>query len=313
MATYAISGVPAHRLAAVHADTLAEDAPAGSSSTPPFFLTECAEFEGSTYVLSIKIDIELWYEHIFAKGRRIAVDFDDKKPYPVVLEGSRPIAPLHYFVWRVFRPDEPVGRGWVVHHKNEDIFDVTFENLLRVTRAEHNKIHALRKRRSTSSAAPVKTYSPDEATPPLAGTSSERPFREFNLSTDEQIDRGTEMVLASFFPALKRTVDPAVPGPLRSEWGRRRSAALGRGQSVPRVRLPKTSRGEAALVRFLVHYKWDLDRIAAVTQLERGRLERFMKRESVKVAVSLWHQFRWLPSVGRAERLDGSVAEKTSC
>lgn len=55
----------------------------------------------------------------------------------------------YVYVWNIHNPDDPMTRGFIVHHKNEDRIDDRIENLERMTQSEHARLH-LAGRRKTS-------------------------------------------------------------------------------------------------------------------------------------------------------------------
>lgn len=46
-----------------------------------------------------------------------------------------------HFVWNLYHPDNPVKKGEVIHHKNEDILDDYINNLEKMKVSEHITFH----------------------------------------------------------------------------------------------------------------------------------------------------------------------------
>jgi hypothetical protein len=73
--------------------------------------------------------------------------------------------PFAYFIWNLYHPNDPVKKGDVIHHKNEDILDDDIDNLEKMKFGRHsslhhkNKIVSIKTRKKMSKAVTGKKHS----------------------------------------------------------------------------------------------------------------------------------------------------------
>lgn len=49
--------------------------------------------------------------------------------------------PTSHLIWKLYRPYDPILKGEVIHHKNENKLDDRFSNYEKITKKEHDALH----------------------------------------------------------------------------------------------------------------------------------------------------------------------------
>jgi hypothetical protein len=60
--------------------------------------------------------------------------------YYMTVDGKR--MPRAYVVWNKYHPNDPILKGEVIHHKNENKLDDHHDNLQKMTAFEHKQLHS---------------------------------------------------------------------------------------------------------------------------------------------------------------------------
>jgi len=255
--------------------------------------------------------------------------------YPWVFDAEGPVAPLHDCVWSFFHSsDRPKKDGKIIHHKDGDPLNATVENLGIGSRSAHALAHAMKRQRFTHrkrwrlfgfyrprAEEPVRSLQPEVESgyrdQLLARERARAERDELRLAWLQGLksardgagaaatsaaarpqrviypDDAADWVLAQALPRLRAELDHLDSGekiPPPASRPRRKDRLLGIG----RIRRGCTA-GEAALVRLLVKFNFDITRVADDVGPSVGAIAKMMREPPVALAIQNWRRHRRLP------------------
>lgn len=244
----------------------------------------------------------------------LRVEIDEHSRYAVLVRVTDPqqqVNLVHIFSWSVFVRlglKRPIGEGEVLHHRNHDKLDNSYENLERLTPAQHAAVHAAGKqrfsrRRRFRLAGFYLPRAPGPLTRPPAGSLLLEPPPTRTDLAKGQTDRPPRNMaefkahLADVLPALRETMNAHglsrwAPSPVATAQQWRDSKTLRLGLKRPNLRL---SRAEASLLGFLILAGLDREIVATELAVPKDWLEKMIAKPSVSHALERWQRSQGVP------------------
>lgn len=258
--------------------------------------------------------------HLLAHSLRVF--FDKKKsPYPIIVESDGRLRDLlHRYTFGFIHGFELLqDDAYVIHHKRPNKKNCRVENLVRVLRADHARLHRQLDKKKAEKDDVVGLWRPHDRRPvivlgpdaPLEEDDAGRSPRELYVPPTEWGEVKSrslatqlweaENLLEVFYEVIDHAagrLDSGTPIPKTKTPGSSRDAAS-RAVGITPIRLG-CLRSEAALVRLLALNErpdgsFDIDAVARCVGFEPALVVHFLRRPAVAVAVERWKLYRRLP------------------
>lgn len=258
--------------------------------------------------------------HLLAHSLRVI--FDRKKsPYPIIIDAEGRLRDLlhRYTFGFVYGFDLLQDDTYVIHHKRPNKKNCRVENLVRVLRADHARLHRQLDKKKGEKHDVVGLWRPHERgtlfaldpDAPLEEDEAGRSARELYVPPTEwgevktlslaAQEREAETLLDLFYEVIDHAAGRLDSGPTIPKTktpGSSRDAAS-RAVGIMPIRLG-CLRSEAALVRLLALNErpdgsFDIDAAARCVGFEPALVARFLRRPAVAVAIERWRRYRRLP------------------
>lgn len=267
----------------------------------------------------ILVDEEVLH-HLLAHSLRVI--FDKKRsPYPIIVEADGRLRDLlHRYTFGFIHGFELLqDDAYVIHHKRPNKKNCRAENLVRVLRADHARLHRHLDKKKAEEHDVAGLWWPHEKRPvfvldpdaPLEEDEAGRSARELYVPPTEwgevktrsvaiQLQEAEDMLDMAYdvIDHAAARLDSGTPIPKTKTPGSSRDKAS-RAAGVTPIQLG-CLRSEAALVRLLALNErpdgsFDIAAAARCIGFEPALVAHFLRRPAVAVAIERWRRYRRLP------------------